>query len=127
MDIVGKSPWCTPLTRSDFTKRLDPVHKGQYAVTTTMSTIARAAHLRTDDVALTLEELGFLKKRHHIARRQPKRRVDDEEEHHDDDDEEALGEWKDVEVVITREAVDEQWAKWRVRDAGVLDEKYSLL
>ncbi|KAL1408067.1 hypothetical protein Q8F55_004864 [Vanrija albida] len=109
------------------TKRLDPVHKGQYAITTTLSTLARAAHLRTDDVALTLEELGFLKQRHSIQRKASKRRDEDDEDHHDDDDGEALGEWKDVEVVITREGVDEQWDKWRVRDAGVLDEKYSLL
>lgn len=35
--------------------------------------------------------------------------------------------WTDTEVVITREAVEEQWEKWRVRDTGVLDEKYALL
>ncbi|GMK57409.1 hypothetical protein CspeluHIS016_0402430 [Cutaneotrichosporon spelunceum] len=89
--------------------------KGQYTIVTTLEDLARACHLRTDDVQLVLTELGFLSTR----RRLPLAIEDD------DDDE--LGEWHHVEIVIARDAVDEAWAAWRVRDVGVLEEKYCLL
>lgn len=44
---------------------------------------------------------------------------DIEEGHAEDQD---LGEWNNVEVVITKGMVDEQWEKWRVKEKGVLDE-----
>lgn len=77
--------------------------------------------MRVDDVQLALAELGFLRHRRPLEV-QPR-----EEEDGDDGTDDAVGEWKDVEVVITRDAVDAKWAEWRVRDAGVLDERYVLL
>lgn len=38
-----------------------------------------------------------------------------------------MGEWKDVEVVVSREMVDEMWGKWSVRQKGVLLEECILL
>jgi hypothetical protein len=92
--------------------------KGQYTLTTTLEDLARACHLRTDDVQLVLTELGFLSCR----RRLPPAPMGE-----DEDDEDELGEWHNVEVVIARDAVDDAWATWRVRELGVLDEKYCLL
>lgn len=89
--------------------------KGQYTLTTMLEDLARACHLRTDDVLLVLTELGFLSSR----RRLPPALADE--------DGDELGEWHNVEVVITHDAVDEAWASWRVRDVGVLEEKYCLL
>lgn len=113
-------------------KRADPAHNGHYSVTTTLADLARVCHLRTDDVQLVLAELGFLRYR----RRVPKvasggvatrgSGVGDGGDE-DDDPHNEVGEWQDVEVVITREAVEAQWARWRVRETGVLEEKYVLL
>lgn len=109
------------------------VQKGQYTLTTTLEDLARACHLRTDDVQLTLTELGFLSTRRRLPPK-PRRHdhTDHSHGHHDDGDEgmvdgDELGEWDNIEVVITRDAVDEAWAKWRVRERGVLDEKYCLI
>ena len=45
----------------------------------------------------------------------------------EEEESEDLGEWKETEVVITREMVDEAWKRWRVKEKGVLDEAYVLL
>lgn len=127
MVLVGaQALWQLWLTHSDLAKRPDPTHSGQYAIITTVATLARACHLRTDDVQLVLAELGFLRYRRHVPPA-PKDHADGEDETEADKVEEELGEWQDIEVVITRESVDEMWAKWRVREHGVLEEKYVLL
>ena len=88
--------------------------KGQYAITSSIVEVAKAMHLRPDDVAYTLLELGFL--RH--------RRGADGETAADDDE---LGDWKGVEVVVTREMVEGAWEKWRVREKPLLNEASVLL
>ncbi|CAK9784122.1 acyl-CoA N-acyltransferase [Cutaneotrichosporon oleaginosum] len=105
------------------------VQKGQYTLTTTLEDLARACHLRTDDVQLVLTELGFLSSRRRLLPLQAERGADNDDDDDDDDeaDEDELGEWHNVEIVITRDAVDEAWAAWGVRELGVLDEKYCLL
>lgn len=102
--------------------------KGQYTLTTTLEDLARACHLRTDDVQLTLTELGFLSTRRRLPPR-PRRRFDSDYEDGDDDDADGdeLGEWHNVEIVIARDVVEDAWATWRVRETGVLDEKYCLI
>ncbi|WVQ84256.1 hypothetical protein IAT38_006408 [Cryptococcus sp. DSM 104549] len=119
--------------------------KGEYSFTLSLADIAKACHLRIDDTAFTLSELGFLQNRRAItipvlSRKKTTRdghvhgeqiataaSHDGEEVEGEIDNEEELGEWKDVEVVIAREMVDEAWAKWRVREHGMLDEAYVLL
>lgn len=114
--------------------------KGQYTLTTTLDDLARACHLRTDDVQLTLTELGFLSTRRRLPPKPKPRRHDDgthhgthhgNHTHHEEADDmvdgDELGEWDHIEVVITRDAVEEAWARWRVRERGVLDEKYCLV
>ncbi|BEJ17139.1 hypothetical protein CspHIS471_0605400 [Cutaneotrichosporon sp. HIS471] len=109
----------------DMTKR-QLVQKGQYTITTTLEDLARACHLRTDDVQLVLIELGFLSTRRRLPPVIGDGDDDDDDDDIDDDDDE-LGEWHSVEIVIARDAVDEAWTAWRVRDTGVLEEKYCLL
>lgn len=84
-------------------------------MTLSLADIAKACHLRADDTAFALAELGFLRYRRVTTGSQ------------DLDDDHDLGEWKDVEVVISREMVDGMWSKWRVREEGMLSEKYVLL
>jgi len=125
----------------------DPIHKGQYAVAFSLADLAKACHLRIDDTAFTLSELGFLRHRRapvrfdnrlRRRRRGGEKTEDDEKEDEegdgdDDDDDDAegdradLGEWEGVEIVITRGMVDEMWTKWRVKDQGVLEEDCVLL
>ena len=125
----------------DLIKLRDRSHKGQYAIQLSLSDLANACHLRVDDTAFALAELGFLKHRRKVsidtrALRQRYLRSnasDDADEttsdrqHDADEEEHDLGEWKDVEIVITREMVEEEWTKWRVREKGMLDEDYILL
>ncbi|KAL7420845.1 hypothetical protein Q5752_004798 [Cryptotrichosporon argae] len=92
--------------------------KGQYAVATTLADLARACHLRTDDVALTLTELGFLKHR---------RMRTGQDAEAGDTGQARNGEWSNVEVVISKEAVEDACRVWRVKDAPLLDENYVLL
>lgn len=99
--------------------------KGQYTLTTTLEDLARACHLRTDDVQLTLNELGFLATRRRLPSK-PRGRYDESDEDEVADGDE-LGEWHNVEIVIARDAVEDAWAEWRVREKGVLDEKYCLI
>lgn len=42
-------------------------------------------------------------------------------------EDEDLGEWKDIEVVVSWGMVEEVWEKWRVKERGVLDEDCVLL
>ena len=128
----------------DMNKLREVSHRGQYAISCSLFDLARAAHLRVDDTAFTLAELGFLQHRrqatclhlpltsndhndtettldgHGYERHEEDERGEDEEEH-------DLGEWKDVEVVITRSMVDDAWKRWKVRDKGVLEEECVLL
>lgn len=123
--------------RAEVTKVLDPTHKGQYAISLTLEDLAKACHLRQDDTAFTLSELGFMKNRRDPVafnnRRRRKRRGDEEEAGTGDADETAEEsdseheEWKGVEIVISREMVEEMWIKWKVKEQGVLDESCVLL
>jgi hypothetical protein len=36
-------------------------------------------------------------------------------------------EWTNTEIIITREGVEREWTKWKVRPIGVLDEACVLL
>lgn len=106
-------------------KRQDQARKGQHSVIATLESLARACHLRTDDVQLVLEELEFLRCRRKLPLlAEP---VDETEDNSAPVDAEELGEWHGVEVVISRDMVDSMWRKWRVREEAVLDERYCLL
>lgn len=134
---------CTELTSVEMTKMLDSSHKGQYAIALSLSDLAKACHLRIDDTAFTLSELGFLCHRRAPVKFEKRlRRKGRSEEAYEEDEGEGeherreqggerdggdLGEWEGVEVVITRGMVDEMWAKWRVKDQGVLEEDCVLL
>ncbi|KAK6907883.1 hypothetical protein I203_101884 [Kwoniella mangroviensis CBS 8507] len=129
-----------------FTQIPIPNYKGQYSISLDLSTIAKSCHLRLDDISFTLSELGFLTHRRKVQAIQPKKRLrnghghghsalkgesgeeqDDQDEEGIDDQEEIGEEWKDIEIVISKEMVDEQWKKWRVRDKGVLQDEFVLL
>jgi hypothetical protein len=96
----------------------------------TLKALAKACHLRVDDTVLIFKELGFLQCRRKTetstasTRRRTIEATTDAEE---DEVPEEPTEWTDVEIVITRDAVDEQWTKWRVRNAPMLSEEYVLL
>ncbi|ORX37057.1 acyl-CoA N-acyltransferase [Kockovaella imperatae] len=122
-----------------FLKVKEP-HSGQYSISTTLAEIASVCHIRIDDAAFTLAELGFLKhrrpsnqtdgrsKRKRLAPRTTTSGDEDcAQDEEDGQDPEHLGEWKDVEVVISREMVDEAWRKWGVKEKGVLEESCVLL
>jgi histone acetyltransferase MYST1 len=114
---------------------------GQYSFSTTLAEIASVCHIRIDDAAFTLAELGFLQHRRPAKtangrskrKRLSKSLANGDGNHGEeaDEDDEAVavdyGEWKDVEVVITREMVDAAWKEWRVKEKGVLDESCVLL
>nr|XP_019045211.1 hypothetical protein I302_05599 [Kwoniella bestiolae CBS 10118]OCF24141.1 hypothetical protein I302_05599 [Kwoniella bestiolae CBS 10118] len=122
-----------------FTKTLIPKFKGQYSISLDLNTIAKSCHLRLDDVSFTLSELGFLVNRRaasmqssrtrnghlHPARISQEEGEDGEEELQEE--EEVGEEWRNVEIVITKEMVDEQWRIWRVREKGVLEDEFVLL
>lgn len=91
----------------------------------TLKSFAQACHLRVEDVQMVLQDLGFLRYRRPVP---PKPVVvDSDDEAGGWDAEQDQTEWTDVEVVISRDAVEEQWKKWRVQDEPVLDETYALL
>ena len=128
--------------------------KGQYSISLPLVDLAKACHLRLDDVVSTLIELGFLRHRrrthstlsitrnHHHHSTHTVRSAQHEEGQPGED---GLGkvstststsgsasgldddEWKDVEVIISRDAVNREWGKWKVRPKGVLDESCVLL
>lgn len=114
---------------------------GQYTVTLSLSEIAKVCHLRIDDTAFTLSELGFLHQRraatfpiqrnshiHGEGYHPPGTTADGEEPSGEDSiEDEDLGEWKDIEVVVSRGMVEVAWEKWRVKERGVLDEDCVLL
>lgn len=121
-------------------------HPGQYTVVLSLSEIAKACHLKIDDIAFTLSELGFLHHRraatfpiqkrtrnghvHGEGHHPPGTTADGEGEGPSGEDtieDEDLGEWKDVEVVVSGEMIEEAWEKWRVKERGVLDEDCVLL
>ena len=103
----------------------ETIHKGHYTVTTTLKDFAQACHLRTDDVQMVLKELGFLRYRRAIPPKPVTIDIDDEAGGSEAQVDQS--EWTDVEVVISRDAVEEQCIKWRIKDKPVLDEKYALL
>ncbi len=90
------------------TKSYESPYKCQFAVILSLADLARACHLRKEDAAFALAELGFLQHRR-------ARSVSNDVRKHLDP-----GEWKDMEVVVSREMVEELWVKWRVREKGVL-------
>ncbi|WWC62978.1 uncharacterized protein I303_105576 [Kwoniella dejecticola CBS 10117] len=143
---------------AEYIKTPIPNHnKGQYAISLTLSQIAKACHLRIDDVSFTLSELGFLvNRRKYHGGRMAKKRIpqkeyvddgdNDEDGHLEDGDGDGDGdagngyqrrpkdvevevgeEWKNTEIVITKEMVDVQWNAWRVRERGVLEDEFVLL
>lgn len=88
--------------------------KGQYSISLTLGDLAKACHLRLDDVSETLAQLGFLRYRRRASGK------------------EGLGgevaeQWAHTEVVISREDVEREWTKWKVRPTGVLDQACVLL
>ena len=93
----------------------DGKHKDQNHIKLTLKDMAKACHLRADDVAYTLGELGLLRYRVALANVPRTSRETD------------LSDWSSVEVVITREAVDDLCIKWKVKDRGVLDQRCVLL
>lgn len=117
-----------------------PAYKGQYSLILTLGALATACHLRVDDTIMTLTELGLLRYRRTATVVPPTARggdldadleedgaIDNAEEQEGDDDEEEMGEWKDVEVVISREEVERLMKVWGVRDNTMLDPQYVLL
>ena len=123
------------------TKVSSPAHAKQYAIVTTLSDLAKACHLRVDDTGYALSELGFLRHRRDfvpLPDPSPKRaqretdpiEIDDanvDEEEAGAYGEDELGRWANVEVVISRDMVDQMWSKWSVREQGMLDESCVLL
>lgn len=102
----------------DLVKRSDPTTTNHFSVAASLRSLARACHLRTDDLQMVLEELGFLRNR---------RAVPHQDNGEDSDRDEEPGEWTDVEIVVTLEQVEEAAAQWHVKDQPLLDEKYCLL
>jgi len=104
---------------------------GQYSISLTLADLAKACHLRSDDVASTLSQLGFLNHRRKLPKTEPKIQTTQEGKEEDQEGEEAEeadgDEWVNTEVVITREGVEREWSKWKVRPTGALDESCVLL
>jgi hypothetical protein len=105
---------------------------GQYSISLTLADLAKACHLRSDDVASTLSQLGFLNHSRKIPKTEPKPTSTQEVEEEDQEEAEEVvegdgDEWVNTEVVITREGVEREWMKWKVRPTGVLDESCVLL
>lgn len=107
----------------------------QYSISLSLCDLAKACHLRTDDVASTLSQLGFLRHRRPLPtpaapKSDPELALDGEDQEVGEGAEPTLGdsdEWTNTEVVICREAVEREWTKWKVRPFGVLDESCVLL
>lgn len=134
-------PVATELINGVNITRIPSGHQGQYSVKLALGELAKACHLRVDDTASTLAELGFLQYR----RKATPHGLGKKELHNGDGNgpsghlplasvtastgtrTQRRGEWDDVEVVICREAVEREWQKRGVRDRGVLDESCVLL
>lgn len=121
--------------------------KGQYSISLPLVDLAKACHLRIDDVVSTLTELGFLRHRRRLLSGGTALRASHEQSATSEPtSQQGLedlakistssptsgsgvneNEWKDVEVIISRDAVNRQWEKWKVRPKGVLDETCVLL
>ena len=105
---------------------------GQYSISLTLADLAKACHLRSDDVASTLSQLGFLDHRRKLPKTEPKINHTQEADEEDHEEVEETGdadgdEWTNTEVVITREGIEREWSRWKIRPAGVLDESCVLL
>jgi hypothetical protein len=105
---------------------------GQYSISLSLADLAKACHLRSDDVASTLSQLGFLNHRRKLPKTEPKSNPTQEVEDEDQEEAEEVvegdgDEWVNTEVVITREGIEREWSKWKVRPTGVLDESCVLL
>lgn len=116
---AGRFQLPSPINLADLRKRADPSTPGHFSVAAPLGSLARACHLRTDDLQMVLEELGFLRHRRAVSRQK--------QEGEEEDDGEEPGEWTDVEIVITQDEVEEAAAKWRVKDKPLLEEQYCLL
>jgi histone acetyltransferase HTATIP len=88
--------------------------KGQYSISLTLGDLAKACHLRLDDVSETLARLGFLRYRRRAIGKEGQVG-------------EVAEQWADTEVIILREDVEREWTKWKVKPRGVLDQACVLL
>ena len=82
--------WRRKLT-AEMTKLPESGHKGQYAVSLSLSDLAKACHLRVDDTAFTLSELGFLRYRRSSEGNPSKREEDDYDGGSEDDEADTDG------------------------------------
>lgn len=102
---------------------------GQYSISLSLADLARACHLRSDDVSATLSQLGFLKHRRQLPTSEPEITTQEGEEDQEEGEEDGTDgdEWTNTEIIITREGIEREWLKWKVRPSGVLDESCVLL
>lgn len=102
---------------------------GQYSISLSLSDLAKACHLRSDDVASTVSQLGFLRHRRKLPTLKPVPLFAEEAEGEEDqkDVEGDRDEWSNTEIIISREGIEREWEKWKVRPMGVLDEACVLL
>jgi histone acetyltransferase MYST1 len=102
--------------------------KTHHTLTPTLGDVAKACHLRLDDTAFAMEQLGFL---NHTQPREEAVLVQLEGDDASVASEEFVvdkeGRWTGLEVVVTREMVLQACTTWNVKPAGVLDEQYVLL
>jgi hypothetical protein len=105
------------------------VQGSHHTLSPTLGDIAKACHLRLDDCSFALEELGLLQYARPRTGPIPNAKIlpDDSLESSDEAVLDKDGQWKGLEVVVSREMVLEACDKWRVKPSGVLDEKYVLL
>ncbi|WWC88288.1 uncharacterized protein L201_003196 [Kwoniella dendrophila CBS 6074] len=150
----------------EFVKTPTPKFKGQYSLSINPYIIAKACHLRLDDVCFTLSELGLLSTRRTISSdtyKYPTFRFkntlssssringdnntntdnsdDDEDDNNNENsnedhnkarqkfsmDSSISAEWRNVEIVITKEMIEDKCEKHKVREKGVLEDEFVLL
>lgn len=109
-----------------------PRHKSQYDIILSLSTLASACHLRVDDTSFTLSELGLLACRRPVTIPPPPKVSNEDEQGQEGEnmrggDSDSLGQWKDLEVVISREEVERLCGLWEVRERPMLDVEFVLL
>jgi hypothetical protein len=113
-------------------KTVDKTYKGQYALQLTLADLSKAVHIRKDDLAYTLGQMGFLSYRRPAPGPPPgdTSRLDHKHELSQDDKDmqrDPPGELDGLEVVVTNEMVDEAFVRWRAYPKALLDESYCLL
>lgn len=103
-------------------------YRGQYSVSLRLSALAKACHLRVDDTAFALGELGFLSNQRPLHPQGGGADTNGDEFLTTGTGQgRELGECSAKEVVVSLEQVDEAWSQWRIREKGVLDEDCLLL